>query len=287
MRDCSQARLRPKYDPLRLQSSLEPINAVRGDVRAGDGDAVRLDAEVDYPPLAAAVLQRVAGGGLAIAATALAREEVGFPNEVPGTDAASYRQASPSTFVLATDRAPSDLDPHSAYDAGSGVAWQSGNLGHYCNRRVEGFLEQARTAGDATDYQTALSEIQQIVTRDDPAAIHTAQTHWLTVKRRDITVLAPNLVVGEIIDFYALQRADVSGSGWGASQSFAPMIAGLGHAMRLPAKRRVFRACCRGLGRARLTLRGPENPHQTVERKTLTRTHQDEYHGVYTSSGVG
>ena len=60
-------------------------------------------------------------------------------------------------------------------------AWQAGNLGHYCNQRVEALLEQARTAGDATAYQAALSEIQQILTRDDPAAIYTAQTQWLTV----------------------------------------------------------------------------------------------------------
>ena len=70
------------------------------------------------------VLQRAASGGLAIAATALAREAIGIPSDVPGIDAAPYRQASASTFVLATDRAPSDLDPHSAYDAGSGVALQ-------------------------------------------------------------------------------------------------------------------------------------------------------------------
>ena len=33
-------------------------------------------------------------------------------------------QASPTTLVLATNRAPSDLDPHSAYDPGSGIALQ-------------------------------------------------------------------------------------------------------------------------------------------------------------------
>ena len=92
-------------------------------------------------------------------------------------------------------------------------AWQAGNVGHYCNQRVEALLAQARTAGDATAYQAALSEIQQLVTRDDPAAIYTAQTQWLTVLRRDIGGFTPNLVVGEIIDFYALHREVSNGSG--------------------------------------------------------------------------
>jgi peptide/nickel transport system substrate-binding protein len=38
--------------------------------------------------------------------------------------AAAARQATPATFTLATNRTPSDLDPHSAYDAGSGVILQ-------------------------------------------------------------------------------------------------------------------------------------------------------------------
>ena len=55
-------------------------------------------------------------------------------------------------------------------------------------------------------YQSALDEIQQIVTRDDPAAIYYAQPEWLTVLRRDIVGFTPDLVVGDLIDFYALHR---------------------------------------------------------------------------------
>jgi peptide/nickel transport system substrate-binding protein len=86
------------------------------------------------------------------------------------------------------------------------AAWQSGNGGHYCNDRVEELLAQARAAADGSAYQSALAEIQQIVTRDDPAAIYFAQPEWLTVLRRDVEGFAPDLVVGEIIDFYALHR---------------------------------------------------------------------------------
>ena len=33
-----------------------------------------------------------------------------------------------------------------------------------------------------------------------------AQPEWLTVLRRDIEAFKPDLIVGEIIDFYALHR---------------------------------------------------------------------------------
>lgn len=85
-------------------------------------------------------------------------------------------------------------------------AWQAGNGGHYCNQRVDALLTQARDAKDSSSYQSALSEIQQIVTRDDPAAIYYAQPEWLTVLRADIGGYASDLVVGEIMDFYALYR---------------------------------------------------------------------------------
>ena len=55
---------------------------------------------------------------------------------------------------------------------------------------------------------SSLSEIQQIVTRDDPAAIYYAQPEWLTVLRRDIEGFTPDLVVGDIVDFYALYRRE-------------------------------------------------------------------------------
>jgi peptide/nickel transport system substrate-binding protein len=85
-------------------------------------------------------------------------------------------------------------------------AWQAGNAGHYCNERVEALLEQSRRAGDNESYLFSLSNIQQIVTRDDPAAIYFAQPEWLTVLRRDIAGFIPDLVVGDLVDFYALHR---------------------------------------------------------------------------------
>jgi ABC-type transport system substrate-binding protein len=80
-------------------------------------------------------------------------------------------------------------------------AWQTGNVGHYCNPRVETLLDHAKSADDAASYQAGLSEIQQIVTHDDPAAIYFAQAEWLTVVRRDIGGIAPDLVTSGIVDF--------------------------------------------------------------------------------------
>jgi peptide/nickel transport system substrate-binding protein len=89
-------------------------------------------------------------------------------------------------------------------------AWQSGNGGHYCNERVEELLEQARNATDEESYLSSLKEIQQIVTRDDPAAIYYAQPEMLTVLRRDIDGFTADPVVGDLVDFYTLHRDEQS-----------------------------------------------------------------------------
>src|ERR671912_830474 len=90
------------------------------------------------------------------------------------------------------------------------AAWQAGNVGQFCNERVEALLEEAKVATDQTRYFAALAEIQQIVTRDDPAAIYVAQAQWPTVLRRDLAGFALNLIAPEIIDFYQLNRASTS-----------------------------------------------------------------------------
>ena len=61
--------------------------------------------------------------------------------------AAPLRQSSPGTLTLVTPRAPSDLDPHSAYDAGSGVALQG---------PFEGLIRLKR--GTTDEYEPVLAE---------------------------------------------------------------------------------------------------------------------------------
>jgi hypothetical protein len=67
-------------------------------------------------------------------------------------------------------------------------------------------LEEANSATDDARYFAALAEIQQMVTRDDPAAIYVAQVQWPTVLRRDLVGFDLSSIVPEIVDFYALHR---------------------------------------------------------------------------------
>jgi peptide/nickel transport system substrate-binding protein len=90
------------------------------------------------------------------------------------------------------------------------AAWHAGNVGHYCNARVEALLEETTFATGDEGYLPALAEIQQIVTRDDPAAIYVAQVQWPTVLRRDLAGFELNLIAPEIFDFYALHREPAS-----------------------------------------------------------------------------
>jgi ABC-type transport system substrate-binding protein len=86
----------------------------------------------------------------------------------------------------------------------SSEAWKAGNAGHYANPEVDALLGQARDAADAETYQAALSKVQQIVTRDDPAAIYVVQPQWPTILRNDVAGFAPNLVASGLHDFYRL-----------------------------------------------------------------------------------
>jgi ABC-type transport system substrate-binding protein len=88
----------------------------------------------------------------------------------------------------------------------SSAAWNAGNAGHYANPEVDVLLDQARDAVDEETYQAALSQVQQIVTRDDPAAIYVLQPQWPTVLRRDVVGFVPDLVANGLYDFYRLSR---------------------------------------------------------------------------------
>ena len=87
-------------------------------------------------------------------------------------------------------------------------AWYQGNAGHYCNNEVEPLLDQARDAEDDATYTHALSQIQQIVTKDDPASIYIAQPEWTTVHRHDLAGYVPHAIIGELFDFYSLSRTN-------------------------------------------------------------------------------
>ncbi|HEX5500798.1 MAG TPA: ABC transporter substrate-binding protein, partial [Thermomicrobiales bacterium] len=87
-------------------------------------------------------------------------------------------------------------------------SWGSkgGNGGFYCNKRVDELLTQAKDAADLDVYKKALAEAQQIVTRDDPAAIYYAQAPQETPLRDDIAGFVANPINIGTYDFYKLSR---------------------------------------------------------------------------------
>jgi peptide/nickel transport system substrate-binding protein len=88
----------------------------------------------------------------------------------------------------------------------SSAAWKFGNAGHYANPKVDALLDKARDATNEESYQSALSQVQQIVTRDDPAAIYVVQPEWPVVLRKEIGGFVPNLVSAGLYGFYQLYR---------------------------------------------------------------------------------
>ena len=88
-------------------------------------------------------------------------------------------------------------------------AWGSKgtNGGYYCDERVDELLTASRDEPDTAKYQAALSEIQQIVTRDDPTAIYYLQRQWTTILRKDIAGFVFNPINIGTYDFYRLSRS--------------------------------------------------------------------------------
>lgn len=88
-----------------------------------------------------------------------------------------------------------------------GAAGSAGtNAGYYCNARVDELLNQVRDTADPAQYLSALSEVQQILTRDDPPAIYYLQRQWPTVMRKDIAGFVFNPINIGTYDFYWLNR---------------------------------------------------------------------------------
>jgi peptide/nickel transport system substrate-binding protein len=82
------------------------------------------------------------------------------------------------------------------------------NGGYYCNKRVQELFDAVRDEPDPAKYQAALSEIQQIISRDDPSAIYYMQRQWTTVLRNDIEGFVFNPINIGTFNFYAMSRQD-------------------------------------------------------------------------------
>ena len=80
------------------------------------------------------------------------------------------------------------------------------NGGYYCNEEVQELFEATRDEPDPAKYQAALSEIQQIIARDDPPAIYYMQRQWTTVLRNDIEGFVFNPINIGTFNFYTMSR---------------------------------------------------------------------------------
>ncbi len=96
------------------------------------------------------------------------------------------------------------LWPQVACDAAFG---KGANAGIYCNAQVDKLLAQAKSAAEPAAYQQALSAIQNLISRDDPAGVYYVQTQWTTILRRDIAGFFTNPVATGLYDFYRLSRS--------------------------------------------------------------------------------
>lgn len=82
----------------------------------------------------------------------------------------------------------------------------SANAGFYCNERVDELLIASRDAANPEDYQTAMTEIQQILSHDDPSAIYYAEPEWTTTMRADIQGFFFNPINLGTYNLYKLSR---------------------------------------------------------------------------------
>ena len=82
------------------------------------------------------------------------------------------------------------------------------NGGYYCNERVQELFDAVRDEPDQAKYQAALSEIQQIISRDDPPAIYYMQRQWTTVLRNDIEGFVFNPINIGTFNFYTMSRKE-------------------------------------------------------------------------------
>ena len=82
------------------------------------------------------------------------------------------------------------------------------NGGDYCNEQVQKLFEASRDEPDPAKYQVALSEIQQIISRDDPSAIYYMQRQWTTVLRKDIQGFVFNPINIGTFNFYTMSRSE-------------------------------------------------------------------------------
>jgi peptide/nickel transport system substrate-binding protein len=83
----------------------------------------------------------------------------------------------------------------------------SANAGFYCNERVDELLASSRDAANPEDYQAAVTEMQQILSQDDPSGIYYAEPEFTTTMRADIQGFFFNPINLGTYNLHKLSRA--------------------------------------------------------------------------------
>ena len=79
-------------------------------------------------------------------------------------------------------------------------------MGFYCNDRVQELLDASKNAADETEYQAALSEMQQILSQDDPPAIYYVEPPWSVIFQNDINGVFINPINIGTYNYWAMSR---------------------------------------------------------------------------------
>jgi peptide/nickel transport system substrate-binding protein len=89
------------------------------------------------------------------------------------------------------------------------ASWGSkgANAGFYKNDSVDQLLATAGDAPDTDTYTSALAQVQQIISKDDPPAVYYAQPLWTTVYRKDVQGVVFNPINLGTYNFWKMSRS--------------------------------------------------------------------------------
>ena len=80
------------------------------------------------------------------------------------------------------------------------------NMGFYCNADVDASMEAALAAASDEEYNSALANVQQIVSLDDPAAIYYVEAPWTTMYNKRLTGVFINPINIGTYNFWKMTR---------------------------------------------------------------------------------
>ncbi len=95
------------------------------------------------------------------------------------------------------------LDPQVSCDAQGSAG---SNMGFYCNDRVQELLDASKNAVDNESYMTALSEMQEILSKDDPPSIYYVEPPWTVLFRNDVEGIFINPINIGTYNYWAMSR---------------------------------------------------------------------------------